>query len=160
MTFTMLESLSGYLYFAVCKQLVVPIHFTGLPNELRQIIVSLKMCAKWSKLPCINFLNTGKLFYHSCLVSLYFIGSILTLASGVRLPPGNYWAYCNSCSQTLQLIQQYYKKLYLNCIIGLTKSFTKKHWPCDLKTEFFSQTQNVQHHWSRSWFSDLSLTLL
>ena len=27
-----------------------------------------------------------------------------------------------------------------------------------MKTEFFSQTQDVQHHWSRSWVSDLSLT--
>ena len=34
----LLKTLSGYLYFAVCKQLVVPIHFTGLPNELREII--------------------------------------------------------------------------------------------------------------------------
>ena len=41
--------LSGYLYFSVCiKQLVVPIHFTGLPNELREIIGSLKMRAKRS----------------------------------------------------------------------------------------------------------------
>ena len=40
--------LSGYLYFSVCKELVVPIHFTGLPNELREIIGSLKMRAKRS----------------------------------------------------------------------------------------------------------------
>ena len=35
--------LSGYVYFSVYKQLVVAIHFTGLPNELREIIGSLKM---------------------------------------------------------------------------------------------------------------------
>jgi len=36
----------GYLYFGVCKQLVVPIHITGLPNKLREVIGSLKMRAK------------------------------------------------------------------------------------------------------------------
>ena len=43
-----LKSLSRYLYFAVCKQLVVPIHFTGTQNELREIIGSVKMRAKRS----------------------------------------------------------------------------------------------------------------
>ena len=40
--------LPGYLCFSFCKQLVVSIHFTGLPKELREIISSLKMCAKQS----------------------------------------------------------------------------------------------------------------
>ena len=40
--------LSGYLYFSVYKQLVVAIHFTGLENELREIIGSLKMHTKRS----------------------------------------------------------------------------------------------------------------
>ena len=40
--------LSGYLYFSIYKNLVVPIHFTGLPNELREIIGSLKMYTKQS----------------------------------------------------------------------------------------------------------------
>ena len=40
--------LSRYLYFSICKPLVVPIHFTGLPSELRRIIGSLKMRAKRS----------------------------------------------------------------------------------------------------------------
>ena len=38
----------SYLDYAVCKQLVVPIHFTGLPNELREIVGSLKMSTKRS----------------------------------------------------------------------------------------------------------------
>ena len=38
----------GYLYFGVCKRLVVPIHFTGLPNKLHEIIGSLKMRAEWN----------------------------------------------------------------------------------------------------------------
>ena len=44
----LLQFLSGYLYFSVYKQVVVVIHFTGLPNELREIIGSLKMHTKRS----------------------------------------------------------------------------------------------------------------
>ena len=43
-----LKIMSGFLYFAVCKQVLVPIHFTGLPNELREIIGSLQMLTKRS----------------------------------------------------------------------------------------------------------------
>ena len=40
--------LSRYLNFSVYKQLVVAIHFTGLPSELREIIGLLKMHTKRS----------------------------------------------------------------------------------------------------------------
>ena len=40
--------LTEYLCFSVCKQLVVLIDFTGLPNEFHEIIGTLKMCAKRS----------------------------------------------------------------------------------------------------------------